>query len=219
MLKLNPRVPERPSRVLRLAPLFALIFLPVCPPTQAFEGLESTTLAKVSVEPGQWGLKIVVFDVGQADAILLLTPNGDVAVIDTGRKNSDGEKIANYLLDASRNGVGKLTDVGLLYSTHYDSDHIGGLPKLVGQGIRIEKAYDQGPSAMRSLRTDKGNPTVYSRYVAALGDPDGDSLRDPDEAHFVRHMIKYGDKETLGLRRDVKILCLGRSRRHQGETQ
>ncbi len=219
MPKLNPRVLEWISPTLRMATLFALAFLPVCLPAQAFEGHESTTLVRVNAEPGQWGLKIVVFDVGQADAILLLTPNGDVAVIDTGRRNSDGEKIATYLTDASKNGVGKLTDIGLLYSTHYDSDHIGGLPKLVGQGIRIEKAYDQGPSAMRSLRTDKGNPTVYSKYVTALGDPDGDSLRDPDEANFVRHTIEYGDMETLGLRRDVKILCVAvrgdtRGKRH-----
>ena len=34
-------------------------------------------------------------------------------------------------------------------STHYDSDHIGGLPRLVERGLGIEKAFDQGPSGKR----------------------------------------------------------------------
>lgn len=45
---------------------------------RAFQGFDSATLEAVSDSAGQWGLNIVVMDVGQADAILVLTPNGDV---------------------------------------------------------------------------------------------------------------------------------------------
>ena len=51
-----------------------------------------------------------------------LAPNGDAVLIDTGKTNEHAENIADYLVHASRNGVGKLKTVGLLYSTHYDAD-------------------------------------------------------------------------------------------------
>ena len=197
------------SSVARIAILFAALFVPISSLAQLFVGLESKTLAPVVQEPGDWGLKIVVFDVGQADVILLLAPNGDATLIDTGKTTKHGMLIADYLRDASLNGVGELTTVELLYSTHYDADHIGGLPMLVERNIRIKKAYDQGPSAMRSLHTDKENPTVYSKYLNAVGDPDGDNLPDPDESQFIRHKVAYGETETMGPLDKVKIRCVG----------
>jgi beta-lactamase superfamily II metal-dependent hydrolase len=44
--------------------------------SQGFQGFDSSTVTPVSDAAGQWGLKIVVLDVGQADAILVMTPNG-----------------------------------------------------------------------------------------------------------------------------------------------
>ena len=157
--------------ILRAVVLSALLFLPACSDSEAFTGLESTTLEPVSPSPGQWGLKIVFFDVGQADAILLIVPNGDVALIDTGRTKDHGEMITQYLMNGDLNGVGVLPSVRFLYVTHYDADHIGGLPRLEEGGISVVKAFDQGPSGKRMLRTDRGNPTVYSKYLNAVGDP------------------------------------------------
>ena len=75
----------------RTTMLSALLFFPASSLAQAFIGLESKTLAPVSQDRDEWGLKIVVFDVGRADAILLLAPNGDAALIDTGKtaENAD----------------------------------------------------------------------------------------------------------------------------------
>ena len=195
-------------RILRAAALSALVVFAAWSPSQAFTGLESNALAPVAQAPGEWGLKIVFFDFGQADAILLHTPDADVALIDTGRTGTHGMTIAEYLLNPTRNGVGRLTTVGLLYSTHYDADHIGGLQKLVDSGIRVVKAFDQGPSGKRSLRTEKGNPTFYSRYVSAVGDPDGDSQVNPGEPSFIRHRIEPGDIRTMGHGEDVEIVCV-----------
>ena len=188
--------------------LFGLFFFPVSSLAQVFVGLESQTLAPVSQNRGEGGLKIVVFDVGKADAILLLTPNGEAALIDTGKTKEHGENIANYLVHESRNGVGKLETIELLYSTHYDSDHIGGLPKLVERGIGIKKAFDQGPSGKRRLPAGDGFRPYYRKYLAAVGDIDDDNQQDGDEPKFIRHRIEYGHVETIGERERVRIRCV-----------
>ena len=58
---------------------------------QSFNGFDSSTLQAVSDQPGAWGLKIVVFNVGAADAILILAPNGDVVLIDSGKNGTAGD--------------------------------------------------------------------------------------------------------------------------------
>ena len=192
----------------RTVVLFALLFFPASSLAQAFVGLESKTLAPVSQHRDEWGLKIVVFNVGQADAILLLAPNGDAVLIDTGKTNEHGENVADYLVHASRNGVGKLTTVGLLYSTHYDADHIGGLANLSERGIQFLKAFDQGPSGKRRLRTGDGFRRYYKKYLAAVGDVDGDNQQDEDEPKFIRHRIEYGHVETIGEGEKVETRCV-----------
>lgn len=194
--------------ILRAVVLSALLFLPACSDSEAFTGLESTTLEPVSQSSGEWGLKIIFFDVGQADAILLIVPNGDVALIDTGRTKEHGEMIAQYLMNGDLNGVGVLPSVRFLYVTHYDVDHIGGLPKLEEGGISVVKAFDQGPSGKRMLRTDNGRPTFYSKYLKAVGDPNGNGQQDQEEPNFIRHRIDFGHTETMGHGVDVKIICV-----------
>ena len=174
----------RTSQKLRIAALFALTFSSVHSFSQAFSGLESTTLAPVLSTAGQWGLKIVVFDVGQADAILLLAPNGDVVVIDIGTSKRGSKAIINYLANSARNGIGKLKTINLLYSTHYDNDHIGGLNQLADNNISVLKAFDQGPSNSRPLLTDKGNPTDYAKYLKDVGDLNGDNNCDANEPNY-----------------------------------
>ena len=196
------------SSMPRTAMLFTLLFFPASSLAQAFVGLESKTLAPVSQDRDEWGLKIVVFDVGQADAILLLVPNGDAALIDTGKTAEHADNIADYLFETSRNGVGKLATIGLLYSTHYDADHIGGLANLSKRGIHIPKAFDQGPSGKRRLRTGDGFRPYYKKYLAAVGDIDGDNQEDEDEPKFIRHRIEYGHVETMGQENKIEIRCV-----------
>ena len=72
-----------------------------------------------------WSLHIVVFNVGQADAIVMLDPNGQTCVIDAGRSSSSADQIADFLADEDENGVGEITTVKLGFVTHYDLDHMG----------------------------------------------------------------------------------------------
>lgn len=173
------------------------------PPSKAaFRGFEASSLAPVSTQAGDWGVMIVVLNVGQADAILLLTPNGDCCLIDSGKSKSSGDKIANSLLSGAVNHVGQIKTIDLLYTTHYDSDHIGGLPQVAARGIDIRKAYDQGLSAQRHGKTK------YMAYAKAIGYPNDNARQDADEADFVRHKLYYGRKEHLGNQDDVEILCV-----------
>ena len=123
----------------------------------------SSTLLRIPNTPGAWGLKIVVLNLGEPDAILVMTPNGDVCLIDSGKSgNTAGDPAVEYLGSKTRNGVGNLKTIDLLYTTHYDLDHIGGLPRIVENGITVCKAFDQGLSLKRRGRAG------YLDYVPVL---------------------------------------------------
>jgi competence protein ComEC len=84
--------------------------------------------AAASAEPG---LRVVVLDVGQGDAILL-RPRGAPAVLVDGGPPGDG--IAAELRDA---GVERL---GAVVVTHDQSDHAGGIRDLLGE-MPIERLF------------------------------------------------------------------------------
>ena len=68
-------------------------------------------------------MAVYFFQAGKADAQLIYTDDTAV-LIDAGDKNY-GDKIAEYL---TKKGIGKLD---ALILTHYDEDHIGGVPTLL----------------------------------------------------------------------------------------
>jgi beta-lactamase superfamily II metal-dependent hydrolase len=170
---------------------------------EPFLGFDNPDLPPVPEAPGEWGLKIVVFNVGQADALLLLTPNGNACLIDSGKSKEDGNKIADYLASKARNGVGEIRTLDLVYTTSFAPDHLRGLPRLVQRGVRIRKALDLGRAGPR-----EGRPEVRA-YAGAVGDPNGDLVQGNDEPDFVRHRIHPGHAEHLGLEDAVEIRCLG----------
>jgi len=155
------------------------------------------------VPTDNWGLKIVIFDVGQGDGALLLTPNGQAVIIDTGETQKHGETMAKYLLDKDRNGVKKIETVQWMFVSHYHKDHIGGVRGLAGK-IKCIAAFDQGP-ALLDHTNPKGTFTAYVRYV---GDKDDDGREDPNEFGFVRHRARYGQEFKMGANEEVSIHIL-----------
>lgn len=170
---------------------------------QPFNGFDSATLEAVPDEPDAWGLKIVVFSVGSADAILILAPNGDVVLVDSGKTKTAGDIVADYLGDASANGVGVLKVIALLYTTHYDQDHIGGIKQIVDRRIGIRKALDQG------LSTKRHDKPFYTKYVKAVGDLNDNLVQDANEPNFVRHRIDFGHVERIRKEDNIEIRCVG----------
>lgn len=70
-------------------------------------------------------LEVVMFDVGEADSMLISTPSKRVNIlIDTGR----GTDISNIIIYLKSSGISKLN---YLIITHGDEDHIGGVSYLI----------------------------------------------------------------------------------------
>lgn len=182
--------------------VLTIFLLPFSSFAQGFHGFDKPSLSAVTRASGEWGLKIIVLNVGQADAVLLITPNGDVALIDSGKTSTAGKQIADYLASKTLNDVGSLKTIDLLYTTHYDSDHIGGLTALANKGVHIRKAFDQGLSLKRHTSS------TYLDYTGTVGDPNDNLKRDAQESHFVRHVIAYGQIEHMGLEDQVEIKCV-----------
>lgn len=129
------------------------------------------------------GPRIIVLDVGQADATLVLSASGETMVIDAGDSNQDGESILKALQAAGRSRL------DCLVITHYDRDHIGGADKVLqGLGLeKVESVLDPGlPAHVKPGNND------YGRYVRAAGDPD-------DTGHAgKRRAIRSGEILDLG---------------------
>ncbi len=77
-------------------------------------------------------MKVTVYDVGKADSILLQTDNHTV-LIDCGTKKK-GDNIVRYL---SEQGIDTIDS---LIITHYDQDHIGGVPDIM-KNLRVDNIY------------------------------------------------------------------------------
>lgn len=90
------------------------------------EGTEPANSSGITVSTGELGdVEYHFIDVGQGDATLIRTPEGDI-LIDTG-ENSAEEDLKNYL---------DLCGVDVLYYavfTHPDSDHIGGADMVLAE--------------------------------------------------------------------------------------
>jgi beta-lactamase superfamily II metal-dependent hydrolase len=107
-------------------------------------------------------LRIYQIDVEQADAALIVSPNTNTLVIDTGLGSGSAQRI-KALMDK----LG-LTQINHLVTSHYHTDHYGGVPDLLtSQGVTVLKAYDRG--AKHPFLGAKTNETDFKAYQTNLG--------------------------------------------------
>ncbi|MFT5432489.1 MAG: hypothetical protein ACI9OJ_003188, partial [Myxococcota bacterium] len=117
----------------------------------ACPGLCSAHCACPATGPG--GLEIHVIDVGQGDAILIISPDGFTMLVDAGEEFA-APVIINYLTSI---GV-----AGLDYTavSHMHADHIGGMDQVIANYPSVVKSFDSGASF---------GTNEYSEYDTAAG--------------------------------------------------
>ena len=100
-------------------------------------------------------LQIIQLDVGQGDGAVIITPLGQVAVIDEGQSTTTamGQTVLQQL-----QALG-ITHVDYHFNSHYHSDHLGNFPTIFG-GIALDYGWDRGGSYTTQM---------YTNYVNTLG--------------------------------------------------
>lgn len=63
-------------------------------------------------------------DIGQGDATLITTPNGKAVLIDGGVSEMGRERVLPLLAESD-------SGLELIIASHYDADHIGGIPEVI----------------------------------------------------------------------------------------
>lgn len=92
--------------------------------------------------PSTGELEVHYIDVGQADSTLIVTPEGETMLVDTGGWQSDGEQVISYL---EEQGIER---VDHLVATHPHADHIGGHAAVIEhfeeEADGVGAVYDSG---------------------------------------------------------------------------
>ena len=86
-------------------------------------------LSSRNIYQSQQKLSVHFIDVGEADAIAIKFPNGEVGLIDSGDED-DTENVMSYIYEHIINDK-KSKKINYLFFTHCDNDHIGGLKRIV----------------------------------------------------------------------------------------
>jgi len=98
-------------------------------------------------------LEINHIDVGQGNAVLIISPDGETAMIDDGRWTNCAPTVSFVT------GKG-INHIDYHVATHYDADHIGCLGALVDAGVSVGVCFDHGGSK---------NTQTFANYVGACG--------------------------------------------------
>ena len=92
------------------------------------------------------GLTVVVVDVGQGDGTVIKAPDGTVHVIDASRSGSGARSMVGVIRAM------KPKRLGSMIATHFDADHIGGVPGILAT-YSFPRVIDRGDEARKSNKT------------------------------------------------------------------
>ncbi|OYR45658.1 lamin tail domain-containing protein [Halorubrum sp. Ea8] len=154
------------------------------PDTGSTPDTGAATDGGADVAAANGSLEVHFVNVGQSVSTLVVGPDGETMLVDTGHYNDDGEHVLEYL---RRHNI---TRIDHLVTTHNDADHIGGNAAIIDyyetEADGIGAVYDPGIAA--STRT-------YGEYLDAI------------EAHDVTlYETREGDSIAFG---EVDVDVLG----------
>ena len=110
------------------------------------------------VMPAAKNLEVYSIDVEGGQATLLVSPSGESMLVDTGWAGHNRRDADRILAAAKLAGVKK---IDYLVTTHYHSDHVGGVPQLA-EKIPIRNFVDHGANT----ETGKDADVLYNAYSA-----------------------------------------------------
>ena len=162
-------------------------------------------------------LEITAFDVGNADAFLVKTPENKYMMIDTGKSAYNGGKsqaeilILKYLLDRG------IKNIDTIIVTHFDNDHCGGVVDLIN-GVKVSNLYvnskeHKSNAAKNIYKTAKENNVnlILAENNQSVFDKDGLKITN----YIVPNVEGVGDNEasivTLVSYNNFKMLFTGDS--------
>src|SRR5262250_288352 len=121
-------------------------------------------------------LDIYVIDVEGGNATLLVSPQGESLLIDTGNTGSAAPRDADRIIAATKDA--KLQQIDHLVTTHWHGDHFGGMAELAKR-IPIREFIDHGANAQPTAATDAflkdTYPQLYSKAKHTIAKP-GDKI-------------------------------------------
>jgi Predicted hydrolase (metallo-beta-lactamase superfamily) len=145
----------------RILLVVGFIFLAGCggavpgEPTASDTGPESGQSAEPQTTNGS--LEVHYINVGQSVSTLIVGPDGDTMLVDTGHYNDDGEYVLQYLQ------AHDITRIDHLVTSHNDADHIGGNAAVIEyfetEADGIGAVYDPGIAA---------STQTYEKYLDAV---------------------------------------------------
>ena len=154
---------KRPGGKIQILLVVGLIFLAGC--AGAVPGdqspTEPTASGESTVETANGTVELHYINVGQSVSTLVVGPEGETMLVDTGHYNDDGEHVLAYLQQRD------ITRIDHLVTSHNDADHIGGNAAVIEyfetEADGIGSIYDPGIAA---------STQTYAEYLDAVEEHD-----------------------------------------------
>jgi len=133
----------------------------------AAAGVLLFTALLAAQSPATKPLDIYVIDVEGGNATLFVAPSGASVLVDSGNGGPQGAGPANAVRDAGRIMAAAkeagLTQIDHLITTHWHSDHFGGLAELASR-IPIREFIDHGPNSPDDFAHASADEFVQKTY-------------------------------------------------------
>jgi beta-lactamase superfamily II metal-dependent hydrolase len=107
-------------------------------------------------------LQVIQLDVGQGDGAILISPLGEVAMIDCGTANGTPAMGQSVVQQLQALGV---TTIKHYFQSHYHEDHLARIDDIVNSGIVIQSAWDRGGSYTTGAYTTYANTIASVRHT------------------------------------------------------
>ena len=162
------------SHRLLLALCLGIVLLAGCSSVTPADGTPTDTEVNTTGTAANGTLELHYINVGQSVSTLIISPNGETMLVDTGHYNDDGEYVLQYLQDQ---GIDRIDHMVV---SHNDADHIGGNAALIdyyeSEADGIGAIYDPGIAA--STQTYGGYLDAVEEHNVTLYETrEGDAIQ------------------------------------------